>query len=197
MGTRMDGIRYLSGVPLFVGLAPKALAGLAAHTRLVSFSAGDTVVEMDAGTPLFVVLDGHVRITDAAAGSSLTPILLGPGECFGDRALLNGEPCRASVEASEDVRLLMIEQKDLHELVAHFPEVAVQIFENLSLQMGRADELIRDILNGFPLVRSGEEIIGLDRSILRAFRFRNERGERRCQSEPKNVGCLLRYNKVT
>ena len=104
----MDGIRYLSGVPLFVGLAPKALAGLAAHTRLVSFSAGDTVVEMDAGTPLFVVLDGHVRIADAAAGSSLAPILLGPGECFGDRALLNGEPCRASVEASEDVRLLML-----------------------------------------------------------------------------------------
>ena len=141
----MDGIRYLSGVPLFVGLAPKALAGLAAHTRLVSFSAGDTVVEMDTGTPLFVVLDGHVRIADAAAGSSLAPILLGPRECFGDRALLNGEPCRASIEASEDVRLLMLEQKNFHELVARFPEVAIQIFENLSLQLGRADELIRDL----------------------------------------------------
>ena len=141
----MDGIRYLSEVPLFLGLAPKALAGLAAHTRLVSFSAGDTVVEMDAGTPLFVVLDGHVRIADESAGSSLAPILLGPGECFGDRALLNGEPRTAIVEASEDVRLLMLEQKDFHELVTRFPEVAIQIFENISLQLGRADELIRDL----------------------------------------------------
>ena len=140
-----DGIRHLSGVPLFMGLAPKALARLAAHTRLVSFSAGDTVVEMDTGTPLFVVLEGHVRMIDAAATGGLAPILLGPGECFGDRALLNGKPRGARVEASQDVRLLMLEQKDFYELVARFPEVAIQIFENLSLQMGRTDELISDL----------------------------------------------------
>ena len=39
----------------------------------------------------------------------------------------------------------MLEQKNFHELVARFPEVAIQIFENLSLQLGRADELIRDL----------------------------------------------------
>ena len=128
-----------------MGLAPKALARLAAHTRLVSFSAGDTVVEMDTGTPLFVVLEGHVRMIDAAATGGLAPILLGPGECFGDRALLNGKPRGARVEASQDVRLLMLEQKDFYELVARFPEVAIQIFENLSLQMGRTDELISDL----------------------------------------------------
>ncbi len=141
----MDGIRYLSGVPLFVGLAPKALAGLAAHTRLVSFSPDETIVEMDTGTPLFVVLEGHVRIVDPAATAALAPILLGPGECFGDRALLNGEPRRVRIEASDDVRLLMLEQNAFHELVALMPEVAIQIFESLSLQMGRADELIRDL----------------------------------------------------
>ena len=140
-----DGIRYLSGIPLFVGLAPEALARLAAHTRLMSFSAGDTIVEMDAGTPLIVMLEGHVRIVDPAATDSLAPILLGPGECFGERALLNGEPPRASIEASDDVRLLMLEQKAFHDLVARIPEMAIKIFENLSLQMGRADELIRDL----------------------------------------------------
>ena len=141
----MDGIRYLSGVPLFVGLPPEALAGLAAHTQLVSFSAGETIVEMDKGSPFFVVLEGHVRVVDPAARDTLAPILLGPGECFGDRALLNGQPRRASIEASEDVRLLMLEQKAFHELVALIPGVAIQIFENLSLQMGRTDELIRDL----------------------------------------------------
>ena len=141
----MDGFRYLSGVPLFVGLDPEALARLAAHTRLVSYSAGDTIVEMDTGTPLFVVIEGQVRIVDPAVTDDLAPILLGPGECFGDRALLNGEPRRVSIEASEDVRLLMLEQKAFRELVARIPEVSIQIFENLSLQLGRADELIRDL----------------------------------------------------
>ena len=117
----MDGFRYLSGVPLFVGLDPEALARLAAHTRLVSYSAGDTIVEMDTGTPLFVVIEGQVRIVDPAVTDDLAPILLGPGECFGDRALLNGEPRRVSIEASEDVRLLMLEQKAFRELVARIP----------------------------------------------------------------------------
>jgi hypothetical protein len=35
--------------------------------------------------------------------------------------------------------------KDFHELVARSPEVAIRIFENLSLQVGRPDELIRDL----------------------------------------------------
>jgi hypothetical protein len=75
----MDGIRYLGGVPLFVGLAPKALAGLAAHTRLVSFSAGDTVAEMDTDTPLFVVLEGHVRIGEYAILAGRQGPLAGQG----------------------------------------------------------------------------------------------------------------------
>ena len=132
----MDGIRYLSGVPLFVGLPPEALAGLAAHTQLVSFSAGETIVEMDKGSPFFVVIEGQVRIVDPAVTDSLAPILLGPGECFGDRALLNGQPRRVSIEASEDVRLLMLEQKAFHELVARIPAVAIQIFEKLIASNG-------------------------------------------------------------
>jgi CRP-like cAMP-binding protein len=141
----MDEIQYLGEVPLFVGLAPEALAELGAHTRLVSFPAGETIVEMDTGTPLFVVLEGHVRVVDPAATEDSEPILLGPGECFGDRALLNGKPPRASIEASGDVRLLMLEQKAFHELVTRTPAVAIKILENLSLEIGRADELVRDL----------------------------------------------------
>ncbi len=141
----MDVVRHLSGVPLFGGLSPEALAQLAAYTRLVSVPSGETVVEMDTGTPLFVVLEGHVRIVDPADTDDTAPIVLGPGECFGERALLNGEPGRASVEAASDVQLLVLDQSAFRELVPHVPEVAIQVFENLSLQMGRADELIRDL----------------------------------------------------
>jgi diguanylate cyclase (GGDEF)-like protein len=112
----MDVIESLKGVPLLNGLAHEALVGLSAYANTVSFSADETVVEMDASTPLFV-----------------------------QRALLSGEPVSANIEASEEARLLMLEQKAFQELVARIPEVAIQILENLSNQMARTDELIRDL----------------------------------------------------
>jgi diguanylate cyclase (GGDEF)-like protein len=141
----MDVVRYLSGVPLFLGLTPEALAELAAYARVVSFSAGETILETDTGTPFFVVLEGHVRIVDPDDPDDLAPSVLGPGDCFGDRAFLAGQPRRASIEASEDVHLLMLDKTDFQELVTRIPEVAIQIIENLSNQMGRADEIIRDL----------------------------------------------------
>ncbi len=141
----MDVVRCLSGVPFLVGLRPEALTELAAYTRIVSFSAGETIVEMDTGTPLFVVLDGLVRIVEPEPTVDLAPIELGPGECFGDRAVLNGEPRKATIEATEETRLLMLEQQAFRELVTRMPAVAVQIIENLSLRIGRSEELIRDL----------------------------------------------------
>ncbi len=139
----IDVVRYLVGVPLFAGLSPEALASLAAHTRILSFAKGDTIVEADTGTPLLLVLEGHVPIVDPSA--TVPPIVLGPGERFGDRSLLNGELLSTSIVASEDVHLLMLEQSDFRELVVRTPEVAIQIIGNLSNQIGRADELIRDL----------------------------------------------------
>ena len=177
----MDVVRYLSGVPLFAGLAPEALARLAAHTRLVSFQAGETVIEMDAGTPLFVIVEGHVRLVDPGATEVPAPVVLGPGECFGDRSLLNGKPRKATVEASEDVQLLVLNQRGFREIVSQIPEVAIQIIENLSLQMGRADELIRglsdtamrDALTGILNRRAYEERLKeeVDRSLRYSEHF--------------------------
>ncbi len=107
----MDVVQGLSGVPFLVGLTPTALTELAAYTRIVSFAAGDTIVELETGSPLFVVLDGHVRIVEPESGTDLAPIVLGPGECFGDTAVLNGEPREARIEATEETRVLMLEQQ--------------------------------------------------------------------------------------
>jgi diguanylate cyclase (GGDEF)-like protein len=141
----VDVVGCLSGVPFLVGLTPAALTELAAYTRIVSFDAGETIVEMETGSPLFVVLDGHVRIVGPDSDDDLAPTILGPGECFGERAVLNAEPRGDTVQATEDTRLLMLEQQAFRELVARVPSVAVQIIENLSLRIGRSEELIRDL----------------------------------------------------
>jgi len=140
----VDVVGCLSGVPFLLGLTPAALTELAAYTRIVSFDAGDTIVEVKTGTPLFVVLDGHVRIVGPDS-DDLAPTVLGPGECFGERAVLNAEPRQDTVQATEDTRLLMLEQQAFRELVARVPSVAIQIIENLSLRIGRSEELIRDL----------------------------------------------------
>ena len=173
----MDVVRCLSGVPFLVGLKPEALTELAAYTRIESFAAGETIVEMDTGTPLFVVLDGHVRMVEAGSTVDLANILLGPGECFGDRAVLNAEPRKATFEATEETRLLVLEQQAFRELVARMPSVAVQIIENLSLRIGRSEDLIRDlsdtamrdVLTGILNRRAYEERLGEE--VERSLRY--------------------------
>jgi signal-transduction protein with cAMP-binding, CBS, and nucleotidyltransferase domain len=56
----VNALQHLIGVPLFAGLSSAAVASLAAHTRIQSFVDGDTIVEIDQSTPLFVVLEGRV-----------------------------------------------------------------------------------------------------------------------------------------
>lgn len=177
----IDVVRHLIGVPLFAGLSAEALTSLAGHTRILSFGVGETIVEMDTGTPLFVVLEGLVQVVDPAATDPAAHRVLGPGERFGDRSLLNGELSKTNIVASEDVQLLMLEQASFRKLVAQTPEVALQIIENLSTQMGRADELIRDLsdtamrdaLTGILNRRAYEERLGeeVDRSLRYSEKF--------------------------
>ena len=177
----VNALQHLIGVPLFAGLSPEAVASLAAHTRIQSFVDGDTIVEIDQSTPLFVVLEGRVQVADQHSPVDSPPIVLGPRERFGDRSLLDGELRKTRIVASEDVQLLLLEQSAFRDVVAETPEVALQIIENLSAQMGRADELIRDlsdtamrdVLTGILNRRAYEERLGeeVDRSLRYSEHF--------------------------
>jgi CRP-like cAMP-binding protein len=91
----------LKKVPLFAGLDDRELEQIAASMKERRFSAGDTVTEEGAGgAGFFVVEEGSADVT--VDGQSRGAI--GPGDYFGEIALLTGSDRTATVTARTDMR---------------------------------------------------------------------------------------------
>ena len=111
----------LSAVPLFADLSDDQLDRLAAVTSEFKAPAGQALIERGKpGSGIFVLEQG-VAIVEAPEGTRE----LGPGDVFGERALLREDIGRtARVRAETDVRCLAIARVEIEELLAEDPRVA-------------------------------------------------------------------------
>lgn len=107
--TRVRLLQLLRGVPLFAGLGVEALERLGAGTRAERHAAGrSVVVEGDREALDFYVIEAgraEVRLADWRVA------LLGPGDAFGERALLRDAPRAATVRALDDLEVQAIDRE--------------------------------------------------------------------------------------
>ncbi len=113
----------VSSVPLFSGLDAASIADVMRSLKSVTYEAGSVVCR--AGQParsMFVVAEGEVVVeTDDG------PIRLGPGQCFGETAVLNRVPLHATVRAVQRAKVLTLDAEDLHHLMSLRPALGVVI----------------------------------------------------------------------
>jgi CRP-like cAMP-binding protein len=131
-------------------------------------SAGDVVFrEGEPGDTMFVVRKGKVRITKQVRGGEKTFAVLGPGEFFGEMAILSGQPRSATAIAIEDVMLLEVDAKRFETMVTTQAEIAVRIIQKLARRLEEADALIAILTKRDPKTRV---ILGLMREAdMRGF----------------------------
>jgi CRP-like cAMP-binding protein len=128
-------ISRLRGIPLFGELDERALALIAATATEFDASAGHVLVERgQEGAGMFVLEEGSV-IVDLPGGRSLNR---GPGEFFGELALLGGGPRTARVRAATDVRCLAIGRRDFAQLLESEPRIAVVMLPVLARRLADA-----------------------------------------------------------
>jgi CRP/FNR family cyclic AMP-dependent transcriptional regulator len=134
----------LRRVPLFAQLGDDELARVAAAVRERPYPRNSVIVfEEDPGDALFVVAGGQVKVVLVGEdGREVILAVLGPGDFFGELALIDDEPRSAHVIAMEDARLLVLRRDDFHrELEAH-PRIALGLLRALSRRLRRADDKI-------------------------------------------------------
>jgi len=174
----MDLIENLQRVPLFMELDPDTLGRLAECMRAVTFPAGTKVVEMgERGRSLFLIADGTVRVLYPSRTTDFELARLGPGEFFGEMALLNDKPRSATVQALGEISVMVLQQDDFQKIVLESPPVALKLLEALSVRIRNADEHIstlsdkamRDPLTGLMNRRAFNE--RLKEEIDRAIRY--------------------------
>lgn len=97
------------------------------HTRQVA--AGEMLFQKgDDGDALYGVRRGQIRIeTGAADGSRLTLNFLGPGDLFGEVAVLDGESRTADAAAAEPTELFVLRREDFLGHLEREPRVAIKL----------------------------------------------------------------------
>ncbi len=104
----------LRGIPLFADLTRAELLAVEEILHERSYLAGEIVFEEgDEGLGMYLVVSGRVEILRSGAGGRGRLAEVGPGEFFGELALLDDAPRSASARAMESTRLLGFFQPDV------------------------------------------------------------------------------------
>lgn len=127
----------LKQVPLFAHLTDEVLAGLTTHLRRRPFRRSTIIFHKDqAGDALYIIETGRVRLfVPAAGGEELTVDIAGPGEVFGELALLDGRPRSASAETLEDTVTHTLGRDEFQQHLAATPAFAAALVELLSTRL--------------------------------------------------------------
>lgn len=130
-----------------------------------SFPAGQVLFrEGDPGAEMYVIQSGRVRISKVFPSGERTLAVIGPGEFFGEMAILNDKPRTATATALEPLDALVIDGRTFEAMVLGNGEIAVRMITRLARRLhsanayidilSRADPRARVVLG---LARAGEE----------------------------------------
>ncbi len=125
------------------------------------FPAGTVLFrEGDAGQHMYVLQSGRVRIFKEHTVGASVLALLGPGEFFGEMAILNDKPRTATADVLEDAKVLLLDAKTFEAMVVGNTEIAVRLIKKLARRLDSANALIEILMQQDPRVRV---ILGISR----------------------------------
>lgn len=137
-------LELLRSVPLFSDLEEGELERFSRVAVPRSFPAGTRVFhEGDHSDACYIVRDGSFRVTrEHSDGRAITLATLGPGDIFGELAMLDGEVRSASVESLSDGELLALPAGEVRALLARHPDITVKLVAALVRRLRAANERI-------------------------------------------------------
>ena len=122
-------IEPLQRAALFQGLKPAALELLMAIASEETHAKNSYLFHQgDSGASLYLVLDGKIRISRNVGGMGEEALaILGPGEVFGEMALLDESPRSADAIVHENCRLLAIPKDAFDDLLFTRKDLAYEV----------------------------------------------------------------------
>jgi CRP-like cAMP-binding protein len=138
---------FLKKVPIFAALPDAALADVEGVLAPARFAKNAIVFNQgDPGDAMFVVLVGRLNVVlFSEGGREVILAQLGPGDFFGEMAILAEQPRSATVVATEDATLLRLARADFVARVRANPDIALRLLAALAHRLAEADEKIGDL----------------------------------------------------
>ena len=143
-GDRDPNLALLQRVPLFSELSREEVESISRVAVPRSYPKGVRVFhEGDHSDACYIVRSGDLRVTrEHPDGRAIALATLGPGDIFGELAMLDGEARSASVEALTDSELLALPAADVRRLLQGSSEITVKLVVALTRRLREANERI-------------------------------------------------------
>jgi CRP-like cAMP-binding protein len=139
--SRQEKVAWLKLVPLLAGCTDEAIERMADVSGEREFAAGQAIVlQGQVGNGLYILISGGVRIV--AGRTELGR--LGPGESFGELAVIDQQPRAATVLADGPTVCLGLASWDLVALLRKDPTLALNLLRSLAGRLRSADAQLRD-----------------------------------------------------
>src|ERR1700742_1878819 len=138
----------LRRTPLFEALDEAGTRGLRQTMSQLKLHRGERLFdEGDGGDSLYVVLDGKMKLTRAAAdGRENLLSVIGPGEMFGELSLFDPRPRTSSASAVTDAVLASLKHEALMPWLRDRPEVSLHMLRALAQRLRRANDVMADLV---------------------------------------------------
>jgi CRP-like cAMP-binding protein len=131
---RIDRLR---SVPLFASCTDKELSFIASRVDEVDIPAGQVLTKKgESGGDFFIILEGKAEV-EATEGKRA----LGPGDFFGEIALLDNGPRTATVKAATPMRCLVLGHEQFRDVLHQNGDIAVKVLRAVTQRLRAATPL--------------------------------------------------------
>ena len=138
---------FFKDIPLFAGLSAAdhaLLLQVAEHRRYPRHTM--LMQEGDPGEHFYLLRQGRAKIyLGNREGREIILSLLGPGDFFGEMALIDSEPCSANVMTLEECEFVSIRMTEFQQILASSPDMAMGLIKVLSRRLREADQQIESL----------------------------------------------------
>lgn len=133
---------HLRKIPLLAELSDEEILRIKPEFRIRQYAKRDLVLHKGgAGDGLLFLLAGQLQVIDVTEdGRAIGLRMLGPGDFFGEIALINNSTRSASVVAMSDVLVAFLPAPVAMHLFSHAPSVAKQMLQHLAQKIQRDSE---------------------------------------------------------
>jgi len=142
VATDQAKLELIGRLPLFATLTDDELADVAAVAEPVRFGADETVFrEGDHSNSCYLITSGHASaVREHRDGRAITLARFGPGDLFGELAMLDDQRRSATIKALDELDVIAIGGAEMRRLLREHPDIAVKMITNLAQKLRLTNE---------------------------------------------------------
>jgi len=144
-----EEVELLRKIPLFANIEPSKLKLLAFTSERLTFGAGQELFHQgDVGDKAYIIVNGDADVVVDSPGGPLVVAKLAKNDLVGEIAILINVPRTATVLAANELTTLAISKDQFFEMIAEFPDMAVEIMRELAHRLENTTAQLRSAMSG-------------------------------------------------